>query len=76
MSKNIKITNDNKNSVDIIAICPKCDSNNTYLYDTDETDFSYDGTGNYIVDYACKNCDERFRIYIDFKYEITGAHIR
>lgn len=53
--------------------CKKCGSENTYQFDTDETEFSYDGTGHYYVDYKCKDCGESFRVYFDFKYEITKA---
>lgn len=76
MNKEIKITNENKNDVDAVAVCPKCGSYNTYLYDEDETEFSYDGTGHYYVDYMCKDCGESFRIYVNFKYEITKAYTR
>lgn len=53
--------------------CKHCGSTNTYQYDTDEKEFSYDGTGHYYVDYACESCKERFRVYFDFKYKITKA---
>ena len=76
MSKEIKITNENKNDVDAVAVCSKCGSNNTYQCDTDETEFSYDGTGHYYVDYKCKDCRKTFRVYIGFKYEIIEAYTR
>lgn len=53
--------------------CKYCGSENTYQYDTDECDFSYDGTGHYYVDCKCKDCGKRFRVYFEFEYKITDA---
>jgi len=53
--------------------CKFCKSDDTYTYDTDETEFSYDGTGHYYADYHCKSCSKDFRVLFDFKYEITDA---
>ena len=36
------------------SICPKCGSDNWYQYDTDEIEFSFDGTGHYYIDCHCK----------------------
>lgn len=55
-----------------IMYCPKCDSDDTYEYDTDEIEFSYDGTGHYFVDCTCNNCKHTFRRYIHFKYQIIS----
>lgn len=52
--------------------CPECGSDNTYEYNTDEIEFSYDGTGHYYVDCQCKDCKNSFRRYIHFKYQITS----
>ena len=52
-------------------ICPKCDNDDCYPYDTDEIDFSSDGTGHYYVYCYCKNCDRNFKQCYEFKYEIT-----
>ncbi len=53
--------------------CKYCGSNSTYQYNTDEAEFSYDGTGHYYVDYDCKDCNSAFRVYFGFEYEITRA---
>lgn len=53
--------------------CKHCGSENTYQYDTDETEFSDDGSGHYHVDYHCKDCNENFRVYFDFEYKITNV---
>jgi len=52
-------------------ICPKCGSDSCYLYDTDEIDFSSNGTGHYYIYCHCKNCDRVFKQCYEFKYEIT-----
>ena len=52
-------------------ICPKCGSNDCYSYETDEIDFSSDGTGDYYVYCHCRNCDRGFKQCYEFKYEIT-----
>ena len=32
------------------STCPKCGSDDWYQYDTDEVEFSFDGTGHYYID--------------------------
>ena len=51
--------------------CPQCGSNDCYQYDTDETDFCFDGTGHYYIACHCKNCENDFMQYYEFKYVIT-----
>ena len=47
------------------STCLKCGSDNWYQYDTDETEFSFDGIGH------CNNCNNKWRQYYKFKYIIT-----
>lgn len=51
--------------------CPYCEENNCYIFDTDECEFSFDGTGHYIVDVSCPHCKKNHRHYYYFKYVIT-----
>lgn len=53
------------------STCPKCGSNNWYSYNTDEIEFSFDGTGHYYIDCECKDCYNDWRQYYKFKYVIT-----
>lgn len=55
-------------------ICPNCQSKNCYEYNTDEIEFSYDGTGHYFTDCHCKDCNDDFRLYTEFTYNITKSH--
>lgn len=52
--------------------CPKCGSENTYTYNTDECEFRYDTTGHVNLDHACNNCSHRFRSYTNFTYQVTS----
>lgn len=61
-------------TVDDIMVCPACGSDNCYSYDTDEVEFSGDGTGHYFADCCCKDCDKHFRAYMYFKYQVTSHH--
>ena len=54
--------------------CPNCGSYNTYQWDTDECDFSFDGTGHYYTKHNCKDCDKRFGLNTKFKYQITEQY--
>lgn len=51
--------------------CPNCGENG-YIVDVDEAEFNIDGTGHYFIDWACDHCDEVFRKYYYFKYEVTS----
>lgn len=54
------------------STCPKCgNSDNWYQYDTDEIEFSFDGTGHYYINCHCNNCNNRWRQCYEFKYVIT-----
>lgn len=63
-------------TIDDVMICPDCKSDNCYSYDTDEVEFSYDGTGHYYVNCQCRECKNTFRLYAKFKYEITDSYTR
>lgn len=54
--------------------CPQCSGYNTYQYDIDEEEFSYDGTCHVHTDHCCKDCDKRFRLYTKFNYQITEQY--
>lgn len=56
--------------------CPECGSENTYTYDTDECEFSYDNTGHVNMDHCCKSCEHRFRSYTDFIYQVISQSTR
>jgi transcriptional regulator NrdR family protein len=56
--------------------CPKCGSNNTRSYDTDDLEFGNDGTGYLIRDHECKDCGKHFRVDNKFKYELVEQHVR
>jgi len=53
--------------------CKYCNSDDTYIWDTDEIEFDCDGTGHYYVDCHCNSCNKDFRALFDFKYQITAA---
>lgn len=53
------------------STCPRCGSDNWYCYNTDEIEFSVDGTGHYNIDCHCSNCNNEWRQYYKFKYAIT-----
>ena len=53
------------------STCPKCGSDDWYHYNTDEIEFSYDGTGHYYIDCHCNNCNNGWRQYYKFKYIVT-----
>ena len=57
-----------------VMICPYCKSDNCYHYDTDEIEFSEEGTGHYFIDCHCKDCDHTFRLRTFFKYTITDSY--
>lgn len=59
-------------TIDEVMDCPNCGSDNTYSYSTDEIEFCNDGTGHYYIDCECKDCNQGFRRYIHFKYQITS----
>lgn len=56
--------------------CPKCGSYHTVICGTDELDFNFDGTGFYSPDMSCLDCNHSFRVWYDFKYEITASYLR
>lgn len=60
-------------TIDEVMICPKCNSNNTSEYSIDEIEFNSDGTGHYYVDCSCQDCGNHFRLYTNFKYDITSS---
>lgn len=62
-------------TIDDVMICPNCQSKNCYEYSTDEIEFSYDSTGHYFTDCHCKDCNDNFRLYTEFTYNITKSHI-
>jgi hypothetical protein len=72
--KNMSLSN--QKAVDEVMICPNCKGNNCHQYDTDETEFSYDGTGHYYIDCTCDDCGKSFRLCIQFVYSVTEAHTR
>lgn len=59
----------NKTIMDIK--CPKCGSYHTVIYGTDELEFYPDGTGFYSPYVSCLDCKHSFRMWYDFKYEVT-----
>lgn len=63
-------------TIDDVMICPKCGSDNCYLYNEDEVEFSYDGTGHYNIDCRCEECNNYFRLYTKFKYEVIDSYTR
>ena len=65
-----------KVAIDDVMVCPECKSTNTYEYDTDETEFLFDGTGHYYVDSHCKDCGKNFRLYTEFEYTVTKSWTR
>jgi hypothetical protein len=56
--------------------CPKCGGTNHCIYDCDEKQFDMDGTGHVNFDHHCKDCNNNFRSYTTFKYEITEQTAR
>lgn len=44
------------------STCPKCGNDNWYLYDTNETEFSSNGTGHYYINCHCNNCGNEWRL--------------
>ena len=65
-------------TIEDVRKCPNCGtSERTYEYSTDEIEFNPDNNyGHYIVDCHCEKCNTNFRLYMNFKYEITDAHCR
>lgn len=63
-------------TIDDIRICPKCKSDNTYEYNTDEIEFDHTGNGHYYVDCHCQNCGHNFRLYMNFEYKVTNSHCK
>ena len=55
-------------------VCPKCNSIDTDIFNTDEVEFEPSGIGHYYVDVHCRHCGNNFRAYYDFKYEITRQY--
>lgn len=56
--------------------CPHCDSYHTVITGTDELEFEPDGTGFYSPNMSCLDCNRSFRVWYDFKYEVTGMYMR
>lgn len=56
--------------------CPHCGSYHTDTFGTDEIEFAPDGTGFYSPDMSCFDCHKSFRMWYNFKYEITSSYIR
>ena len=54
-------------------MCPKCKSANWYSYNTDEINFDVDGTGRYVFDIHCMDCQKDSRIICSFEYNITSG---
>lgn len=52
--------------------CPKCGGDNHYIFDCDEKQFHYDGTGHVVFDHHCNTCQKTFRSCTRFKYEIVS----
>ena len=52
--------------------CPKCGSDNTYEYSTDEVMFDYDGTGHYMFYCSCKDCKHNWKAKMEFTYEVKN----
>jgi len=63
-------------TLDDVMDCPYCKSGDTYSYSTDEIEFVGNGTGRYYTDCHCSNCGEDFRLYTEFKYQITDSWTR
>lgn len=63
-------------TIDDVMICPQCGSDETFEHDVDELEFSYNGTGHYIVICYCKQCQECFNLHMNFKYEVTDSWTR
>lgn len=53
------------------VICPKCKSENWYSFGSDEIDFDADGTGHYIFDIRCVDCQKYSRVICNFEYNLT-----
>lgn len=59
------------------AICPKCQSDDTYSYSTDEFELDeVSDKGHANIDYRCKDCGKNFRVCVKFTYNITDSWIR
>lgn len=53
--------------------CPRCGSEECYTYNIDDIEFEHTGEGHYYVDCHCKECDNGFRLYMQFTYNVTSA---
>lgn len=57
--------------------CDKCGSSNSCYSDTDEFElYEYDNVGHANIDYCCKDCGNRFRVCIEFTYNVTNGYVR
>ena len=63
-------------TLDDVMICPCCQSQNCYEYNTDEIEFNENGNGHYYVDCYCVDCKKNFRLCVNFDYFITQSYIR
>ena len=60
-----------KKTIADIMLCHACKGFNVEIYNTDEIDFGYNGTGHYFADCRCYDCQKDFRLKMHFKYEVT-----
>ena len=67
----------NKRNFKDVTVCPVCHSNNnTYVFNTDEIEFSqYNNIASCHVSCYCMNCHKNFDVYIEFNYEIVSDYI-
>lgn len=56
-------------NIDDIMICPKCKSDNCYVYDMSNTSFEFD-YGRSEAHCECDNCGNSFKIKFAFTYDI------
>ena len=59
-----------------VMLCPDCNSDDCYEYDTDEIEFGVNGTGHHYIDCHCNECGRNFRLYTEFEYSVTKAYTR
>lgn len=57
--------------------CPECESEDTYIYNTDEKELEEDSTkGHLFAQCQCRKCGNFFSTYVFFDYKITKAYIQ
>ena len=57
-------------------ICPDCNNDDCYIYNTDEIYFDLNGIGYYYVDCHCNQCGNNFRLCTKFEYNIIKHYTR